>query len=274
MMARIQRFIGAMVRFARHTNEDNIPIHAANASFFIMIAAFPAILFLLTMIQFTDLTSDDIISIIQLVVPEILEPLFVSIINDLFTKTTGTLISISVVTAIWSASKGVLGVLNGLNAVYRVKDKRNFFFQRLIAMVYMILLILALVLTLMLYVYGRQINQFMETHLPGIAWVSSLILSFRTIILIVSLTFVFMLIYKIFPDRKAKLSTQLPGAAFTSLGWMLFSYVFSLYVNNFGNYSYLYGSFGTIVITMLWLYSCVSIIFYGGAVNAYLEEPR
>ena len=88
------------------------------------------------------------------------------------------------------------------------------------------------------------------------------------------LTLLFWAILCVFPNRRIPLLRALPGAAGASLGWLVFSSLFSVYVQHFGSYSVFYGSLAGIAMAMLWLYVCMSILFYGGVLNCLLFERR
>ena len=88
------------------------------------------------------------------------------------------------------------------------------------------------------------------------------------------LPLLFWAILCVFPNRRIPLLRALPGAAGASLGWLVFSSLFSVYVQHFGSYSVFYGSLAGIAMAMLWLYVCMSILFYGGVLNCLLFERR
>ena len=88
------------------------------------------------------------------------------------------------------------------------------------------------------------------------------------------MTILFTAIYYVFPNRRQKLLSLLPGAVLAALGWLIFTYGFSYYVRISGSYSMLYGSLSVIAIAMLWLYICISILFYGSLVNVWLAKRK
>lgn len=102
----------------------------------------------------------------------------------------------------------------------------------------------------------------------------SRVLRFRGLVLFALLTLLFWAILCVFPNRRIPLLRALPGAAGASLGWLVFSSLFSVYVQHFGSYSVFYGSLAGIAMAMLWLYVCMSILFYGGVLNCLLFERR
>ena len=86
------------------------------------------------------------------------------------------------------------------------------------------------------------------------------------------LTALFAAMFMFLPNRRNKFLPSLPGALLASLGWQVFSDLFSLYVEHFSNFSTVYGSLSAVAIAMLWLYTCMAIVFYGGALNKYLAD--
>ena len=97
----------------------------------------------------------------------------------------------------------------------------------------------------------------------------------KTWILLLALqTGVFMLMFAFLPNGRNKLLDTVPGALLSSLGWLAFSDLFSVYVERFASLSSIYGSVYTVALTMLWLYFCLGIIFFSAAVNQYLEDKK
>ena len=78
----------------------------------------------------------------------------------------------------------------------------------------------------------------------------------------------------VLPNRRNRFADSLPGALLASIGWLVFSDLYSIYVEHFSNYANLYGSVYAVALSMLWLYCCISIVFYGGALNRYLMDNR
>ena len=131
-------------------------------------------------------------------------------------------------------------------------------------------------LSLVLSVFGNSISVMLYEHLPFLSRVVDFIIRIRTFVTLVVLTAFWDLVYKFLPNRKNRASTtlrrQLPGALFTACGWLLISFVFSIYLDIFTGFTSMYGSLTTIILIMLWLYGCMYIILLGGEVNALLER--
>ena len=266
------RYITAVRARIQQLSALHINIYAANAAFFIILAAIPSVMLLLALLSLTPLTIDDFFNMINDILPASVLPLFTILREDLVPDSRVTLISISAITTLWSASRGVLGLLYGLNAVYRIPETRGYFYKRLISMFYMILLLIVIILTLVLHVFGQKIQLLLLHYLPRIAQITAFFLQRKILILLGLMALIFTLIYAVFPNRRIQLRYAVPGALFSAAGWLLFSFAFSIYVNHFSNYSAIYGNLTMLILIVVWLYCCNYILLLGGVLNYMLER--
>ena len=253
---------------------DEMTVYAAQASFFIIIAAFPFIMLLLTVVQIVpSLSQGELVELILSLVPAGYKSMAFRIINDLSLKSPATMISVTAVTALWSSSRGMMSIAKGLNRVQKKTEKRWYIVKRLICTGYTLVFILVCVISLGLLVFGTSIQNFVLHRFPLIGEITRHIISLRTILALTIFMLGFAAIYTHVPDQKLSLRSQLPGAMFTTAGWIGFSMAFSLYFRLFGghNFSYMYGSLTAIVLLMLWLYGCICVLFFGAELNYYWE---
>ena len=256
----------------RRITEMEIPTHASHACYFIVLAAFPALVLLVSVLRYTPLEAADLMSLLQGSLPDALEPYIWRIISSTFESSSVIVLSVSAVLALWSAGKGMHGLLNGLNGVYGVREKRSWLQIRLTSIFYTILFILVLLLTAALHVFGDTISQWLHSSgNPMIyRWIDWLDWGFFAVV--AAQTLLFSAMFMFLPDKRNGFRESLPGALFGSLGWMTFSGLFSVYVDNFNRYTNIYGSVYAVALAMLWLYMCVSIVFYGAVLNRLLKE--
>ena len=215
-------------------------------------------------------------STILALIPDVRQvaPLVQNIIIDLYTKSPATVLSVTIVVALWSASKGMQGVERGLNRAYECPIQRNYLVSRLVNMGYTLLFLLTCILSLLFLVFGDSIQSFLDNTFPIAADVAKNILSTRSFLAIVLLVACFTGLYTYLPHRHLLARRQLPGALFSTFGWMLFSYGFSMYFNFFSRFSYMYGSLTAIILLMLWIYFCICILFLGAEINCHLDRLR
>jgi len=247
-----------------------IPAFSAYTAFFVILAIFPTIMLLLYLVRLTPVSEQELLTIVNQLSPEVIRPLLSLASTELYSGLSGTFIGATGFTLIWSASRCMVGLINGLNSVYHVNESRNYFVKRFIAFFYMILFIIALMLLLLFHVFWNFVLTMLKQRI-SLPYPLPLNL-LRYVVILFFLSLLFMLVFKVFPNRKARFRSQFPGAAFAAVGWVVFTWLFSVYVNNFSNYTYLYGSLTVIVLAMLWMYFCMMILFVGGAINVYLEH--
>lgn len=264
------RMIRSIRYYARQFGAYHVSTYAASASFFIITAIFPLLMLVLSVISFTPLSTEDFIDTLLRVTPPSFRPLLSYLTESLLT-TSAAALSVSLITTLWTASKSMLGLLDGLNAIADVNDTRNFIFKRIICMGYILVLIVGLLVNLGLRVFGHHILELLTEIAPGVAQIFSLLMNLRGLTLFFILALVFLLIYTFFPNKKMRVLWQIPGALFTSLGWLVFSWLFSIYVNQMANMS-LYGGLTTVILAMLWLYFCMYIVFIGALLNKFCPD--
>lgn len=249
-------------------------VYAAQAAYFFVLSLIPIFFLLLTMVQFTPVTREDALQAVLRVFPDTVSPLIGEIVNQVY-RQSGSVIPLTVLVALWSAGKGVLSVTSGLNSIYANTETRNYIYLRIRASLYTVIFLLAILISLVLSVFGNSISMIIYEHLPFLDRIVDFIIEIRTLLSLVVLTVFWDLVYKFLPNRsnlgRTTLRKQLPGAVFTSCGWLLISFVFSVYLDIFTGFSSMYGSLTTIILIMLWLYGCMYIILLGGEINAILE---
>lgn len=260
------RFIN---EFMNKMKRDDVSAHAASAAFFMFLSIFPILMLLCSVLPYTHISEADLLRVVTDLLPSSIDPLAVSVIGDLYDRS-ATIISISAVFVVWSAAKGILALLRGLNDVQDVDETRNYFVLRLWSCIYTVILLVLIVFTLIVLVFGNPIINNLLSHLPNVRYIAILLMPFRYLVVIVALALVFAFMYALIPNKKNRVFDKMPGAVFASLGWTVFSWAFSMYVERYGAFD-MYGSLTTIVIIMLWLYFCMYILLLGDELNYFLQ---
>lgn len=254
-------------------NRDEMTVYAAQASFFIIIAAFPFIMLLLTVIQLVpSIGQEDLWQVLMAVIPEAFSSIVFEIVNSLYTQSPGTILSITAITALWSASRGMLSMERGLERVLESKEKRNYIINRLVCVGYTIIFIIVCIMSLILLVFGTTLQDFVVRTFPLVGHLITYLISFRTLFAVTIMAYSFTMLYTFVPKKKLRWRDQLPGAFFSTTVWIIFSLAFSIYFENFGKYSKIYGGLTAVVLLMLWLYFCICILFFGAEINYYYTQ--
>ena len=275
MKEKFNRIKGYAFRVMDVVSSHHTGAYAAQAAYFFVLSMIPIILLLLTMVQFTSLTKDYIMNAVLQVFPTTVEGLIESIVDQVYSQS-GTIIPITVLVALWSAGRGVLSITNGLNCVYESREKRNYVYLRIRASLYTVIFLVAIILSLVLSVFGNRIAIMLNQHFPVLVRLIDTVIRSRTLITLCILTLFWDTVYKYLPNRKnigkTTMKKQLPGAIFTACAWQVISFVFSIYLDIFTGFTTMYGSLTMIILIMLWLYMCMYVILLGGEVNALLQR--
>lgn len=257
----------ALVSLVSWVMDLQIPVYAANACYFLVLMIFPALLLVMSSLRYTSLSANDLIEVLGTVVPSALMPTVERLIVNTYYNSSGVVISVSAVTALWSSSRGVYGLLTGLNHVYGVREDRGYFYTRLISVVYTFAFLMVLILTLVLHVFGKSIAAWINAKdLALVDWMVRVI-DIRFLVLLGLQILVFTALYMVLPNRRNRFWSSLPGATVAAVGWQVFSNLFSIYVQRLNVYTNIYGSVYALALGMLWLYICVTIVLFGGMLN-------
>lgn len=199
--------------------------------------------------------------------PDSIDPIAVSVVNEVYGKST-TLLSVTAVATVWAGARGIWALNRGLNVINGVETK-GYFALKFRSCLYTVILICSIMMSLAITVYGDTVVAFIRTSIPTSRYLMDFLSSLKLFIVSFLLFIFLMLLFTWLPNERQKWYTQIPGAVFSSLVWVAFSWGFSIYLEYFGGYT-MYGSLATIIILMLWLYMCMYIILMGAMLNKFL----
>lgn len=254
-------------RIIKNIADDRLTLFSAQASYYIIISAFPFIMLLISLAGFILPIDRHSFSItINAFVPKTIQQIVSLLTEELFEKSI-PILSVTALTTLWSSSRGIASIERGVLKVYSIPENKNFIFSSLLSIVYTVMFIAILLATLFIGVFGNAILEIINEH---ITFSVTEIFFIKSILLFALICSIFHLMYYFFARRQIPFRKHIPGAVFSSLGWLVFSKLFSVYIDNFANYSYIYGSLTAVVLLMLWLYFCVMILLCGAELNMFL----
>lgn len=258
-------------RLAEYLGEQKVSLYAANASFFLILSIFPVLVVLLALMRYTGLQVETFTDLVAGVVPAALMPMVNRLVLSAYVNSSGAVLSVSAIAALWSASRGMYSFVMGLNAIYDVKEDRGYVRTRLLSMGYTFAFLIVLLLTLVLHVFGGDLLRLLE-QIPIIPGFLLSILDMRVFVLLILQTALFCGMFMVLPNERNRLGESIPGALLASIGWQVFTNVYSVYSQRFTTYASIYGSVYVVALGMLWLYFCICIVFYGGVLNKTLQK--
>jgi membrane protein len=258
----------------REVRSDNCLGQAAQLAFYLIFAAFPFLLFLATLLGYVPIPNlmDRIMEYLAPLLPGEAANLIRENVRQLVSDQKGGLLSLGIATALWTSSSAFVAIMDNLNRAYDVEEGRPFWKVRGIAILMTIGISIFIALSMALLIFGPQIGGWIAAQV-GLGTVFEItwnILRWPVIVLLLILAMA--LIYYFAPDVEQKWKWITPGSIFAVIGTIAAALGFSFYVNNFGSYNKTYGSIGTIIVLLTWLYIVGFVILVGGEINAEIEH--
>ncbi len=265
----MRKLIKISMNFSRKMSEKNISAYAASTAFFIFLSLVPMLMVVCTMIPYTPLTEENLTRAITELTPNQIDSMVTQLIHDVYRRAS-SILPLAALVMIWTAAKGLLALMRGLNAINDVQEHRNYFVVRFVAAVYTVVMLIAMVISLVIMALGSRLVDLVLARIPQLEVLLSLIVNLRFIFSWVVLTLLFAAVYTYVPSKKMRFREQIPGASFTAVVWSVFSWGFSIYLNFSGSFS-IYGSLSLIIIAMIWMYFCMYIIMVGAYLNCFFS---
>ncbi|MBT9830716.1 YihY family inner membrane protein [Clostridium baratii] len=253
---------------------DDIFALASQLAYYLILSFFPFLIFLITLIGFSNLNNAEVLEGLQSILPTAVFELTASTISEVINSQNTGILGISGILAIWAASSAFRAIIKGVNKAYDVDEDRSFIKRSIIGIISVIALALTIICTLAMLVFGDLIGEFLNRFLPFEHLINFIWNILRYVIIIAMMIVVFAMIYKVAPAKRIKFRSVLPGAIVTTIGWLIASLAFSYYVNNFSNYSRLYGSLWAVFVLMTWLFMTSIVFILGVEINSVLEKRK
>ena len=266
--------IDGIVYFIVKVRDDDIFALGAQLAYYLMLSFFPFLIFLMTVVGFSRLNSADILEGLKAFLPNNVFTLIDAIVVELVDTQYAGLLGASIALTVWSASSGFRAVIKGMNKAYNINDTRSFIKRAFIAIIFTMALVLMIMLTLTMLVFGELIGKYILSILPYVDIFSKIWNISRYIIVIFMMVMIFACIYRYAPAKKIPWKEVYPGAVISTLGWIVASLAFSYYINNIANYSRIYGSVGAIFVLMTWLYITSLMLIVGAEFNSAVIVKR
>ena len=271
---RLVNFASFVSQFLRNMAKDNVGLYAAQSAFFTVLSAVPFLMLVILCLEyFVDVNPTTITMPIRAALPREVSDFVTSVISEVFYRSQSlALLSATVITALWLSSRGTMAIYSGFNCIFGYVERRTWLFSRIAALFYNLLMIAAIVAAVIVLVFGNTILQFIDKEFIIAHYLLLALFRLKFPIFFVFFVLAFAALYTYLPQRRAKYRSQLIGAATTAVGWMAFSYVFSLYIMHYSRYSLLYGSLTAVILMMLWIYSCIYMLLIGAEINKHIEN--
>ena len=210
------------VSFMDYMSSVRIGINGSSTCYFIVLSMFPFLLLILSLLRYTGLEVEHLTTLLSRILPKTMMPSVERLVVSTYRSSSGTLVSVSAVISLWTASRGVYGILLGLNGVYHVEEDRSLFYTRVVSVLYTFAFLVVLILTLVLNVFGDLIMEHISAE-KGALWFLDQAINLRFSVMLLLQTLLFTAVYMVFPNKHNRFWESLPGAVLTSLGWLVVS---------------------------------------------------
>lgn len=257
--------------------KDNVFGRAAELSYYFLLALFPFLIFLTSVIGLIlgsgTGTRHTFFQYLARIMPPSAFQLIDNTMYEVSESSGGGKLSFGILAALWAASNGLGAITESLNNAYDLKESRPWWKQRLTAIGLTVALSILIIGALILVVAGGRIAEWLAAHygLGPVFPIGWKIIQWPVVL--ACMTFAFALIYYLAPDfREQAWQWLTPGAVIGVALWLLVSLAFRIYLHYFNSYSATYGSLGAVIILMLWLYLTGAAVLIGGEVNSEIEN--
>ncbi|MDF2877762.1 MAG: ribonuclease [Clostridia bacterium] len=253
----------------------NIAATSAQIAYYWILAFFPFLIFIITLLSYTTIPASVLLEYIAKIVPASLVPFIEQTISQFISYRSTTLLSAGVLITLWSGGTAVNALTRGIHLAYNSKHIKPFWLSKITAVIYTVLLAVLIIVLMISLVFGNRIGGYiigvmdMNRGIFMPIWnLARLIMPFLALIMILYI------IYRIIPRKHLKYKNVWPGTLAVSVGWYLFSLVFSIYIDNYSKYNQLYGSIGSVFILLIWIYASCMLLLLGAELNALYQDVK
>lgn len=263
--------------FFKEIKQDSLVNRASSLAYSFMLATFPVIIFLFTLIPY--IPSKDfqpqLLDIIATILPKNAYLALETTITDIVNHQNLSLLSFGFLSAMIFATNGVAKLMKAFNKSSLIEESRTWLKRRWIALVLTIFIAISLFIAIMIMIISSVIINFIQGQFHQNSSIWAYVIMFARWIIVIAMFFVTIaILYRYGPANKRKWKFISPGAILATGLAVLTSLGFSFYINNFSSYNKVYGSIGTLIVVMLWLYLNSLIILIGFELNASIDLSK
>ncbi|MBM7688909.1 ribonuclease BN [Enterococcus ureilyticus] len=265
-----------LMRFIETTQHRMVDSEIGNTSvvvaYYLLLSLFPLLIAVGNLLPYLHIDPNEVLPYIAEAIPKAIFDDLKPAIQSLLTQRSGGLLSISALAALWSASQSINALQTAMNKAFGVEQRKNFIIVRIMSLLVILLFMIAIVGVVGVLGLGKTILDLLQ---PILHFSTDFIDTFQALkwpITSLVLLVIMCLIYRVVPNAKLSFRSIIPGAVFATVGWMLLSQAFGIYIKYFSSKIASYQIIGSFIILMLWLNFAATIIILGGIINAVVKE--
>lgn len=258
----------------RKYQEAEVTNSSVVIAYYLLLSFFPIVIIIGNLLPLLNLDINTILPYFSTIIPEAIYKEIVETIHRLLTSSSSGMLSFGIIAAFWAASKGMNAMQVSMNKAYGVEPRKNMFVIRLASLAFTLILVLGIVALVLVFSFGQVVLNYLTPLLQLPEELVAIFQSVKWPVTLFVLLFVFTLVYYMIPNAQVKVKFVLPGAIFATVGWVLLSQAFAIYVRYFSGRTLSYGSVGIFIVLMLWLNGSGIVLTLGAVINASIDEFR
>jgi membrane protein len=265
------------VFFFTEIKQGTLANKASSLAYNFMLALFPATIFLFTLIPYIPIKhfQDQLLSILAQILPSNAFKALESTIVDIVKHQNIKLFSFGFLTTLFFATNGVDTLMQAFNKSSLIHETRSYLRRRWVALVLTIVISVSLLIAVIIMIVGHKILFFLQNQFESKAYGWFVVIALLRWIIVIVIFFVTVsLLYRYGPAHKQRWKFLSPGSVLATALAVLTSLGFTFYINNFSSYNKIYGSIGTLIVVMIWLYLNSLIMLIGFELNASIELSK
>lgn len=273
--SRFQTYSKKIKFFMEYSNYREINSKAAEMSFYLLLSFFPFLIFTISLVVYTPMIKiSKYIFLFKKILPSSAFNIVSSLIQSAIENRSFSFLILSFMLAMYTMSRAVLSLIRGMNRSYNIRETRPYLEVLFISLVFVIMIVVLIFTSMILLVFGEKLGSFLF-NLIGLDQYFMYIWNLcRYIVGIITIIIILMNLYRFTPNKKLSFREVLPGAIVSTLCWLVASFCYSFYSNNFARYDIIYGSLGGIIVLMTWVYLSSWTILIGCEINARLYKRK
>ena len=264
------------VFFWKGLMEGAITTRASSLAFNFFLAFFPSIIVFFTLIPYIPIQGlqGTLMELLSVVLPPSTNEITFSTLDDIINHPRGGLLSIGFVLALYFSTNGINSLIEAFNSSYHIKETRPLIQQRVLSLGLTLLLSLMLIIAISSIIFGKLAVDYLTEYKLISDYAGKLILYGKWLTILVMLFFGISILFHLGPAIKSKWRLFTPGSIFATIFIITTSIGFNYYINHFSQYNKIYGSIGTLMIILIWMYFNSIILLTGFELNASISNAK
>ena len=256
--------------------EGAITTRASSLAFNFFLAFFPSIIVFLTLIPYIPVNGlqETLMELLNVVLPPSTNEITFQALDDIINNTRGGLLSIGFLLALYFSTNGINSLIEAFNASYHIRENRPIIQQRILSLGLTLLLSFMLIIAMGLIIFGKFVVSYLTEYKLITQYAGELILYGKWFTILLVLWLGISVLFHLGPSIKSKWKLFTPGSILATLGIIITSIGFNYYINHFSQYNKIYGSIGTLMIILIWMYFNSIILLTGFELNASISNAK